>query len=192
MAFDLKHTEDFLIRQEQEVVPKIQEILTKNRRNATARLYNSINFTIQDKPNNTGFEIYLDYANHGNFVLDNRRNVRKAGPSREAIASIMNWISNKGISIGAGKIRSVQGTTQAQSKSTKPDAITMRKNFAFAIWYNIKKKGRTTAPSTNFLKPWNNLYKSSEFQEGLTHAIAMDLGAQIKPLFQDSKININM
>lgn len=185
MPFALNNTEDFLIGQERELIPQIQNILTEQRRNATSRLYNSFNYVIEDKKDNEGFIIYLDYAEHGNFVLDGTRKYVSSKPSAKAIQSIMEWIGVKGISIGSGRISSL-------SKLTKTDPEKQRKAFAFAIWYAQKKRGATWAGSTNFLKPWNNLYKSSDFQEGLALAVAKDLGHQIDVQFQDLEINIKM
>ena len=189
MAFALNNTEEFLIKQEQILIPQMQKILTEKRRNATAKLYNSFTFDIEDKPANEGFIITMYYAPHGNFVLDGTRTYTKRGPSQEAITLIMKWIQNKGISIGGGKIRT---PFNAKPKSAVKNPSDPLEKFAKAIWYSQYKNKRTWAGSTNFLKPWYDQYASDDFQDGLAHAIGLDLGNQIQVAFQDAEINIKM
>jgi len=183
----MENTYTYLLETESKVIPKIQEILIKERRNATGKLRNSFEIDIKDKQNNDGFEINMTYAAHGKYVLDNRRRIKK-GPSSNAIQSIMDWIVNKGISIGGGKIRTPMGNARTQAQQ---DPLAKRRAFAFAIYYSIKKKGRTWANSTNFLKPWNNIYQGKPFRDGLAQAIGLDMGKEIQDMFkQNGTINI--
>jgi hypothetical protein len=115
----MTNVEKFLMKWEAKIIPQILAILTGNRRNASKRLYNSIKDKgFLYKTTRTGLEIVLQYAKHGKYVLDNRRNGKKMGPSIKggysAINSIKRWILQKGISIGGGKIRTPlkkKGTT---------------------------------------------------------------------------------
>lgn len=175
----INNTVDYLNKLEPRLRKDMRAILTKNRRNASYRLYNSFFFFI--KKVRTGIELEFQYAKHGKYVLDNRRKVVANKPSRKggysAIHSIKRWILAKGISIGQGKIRSVykEGGKNVSTQRAKAKSLDKKlTSFAYAIWFNIKKQGRTSTPSTNFLKPYENLYKQQTFKRGLRQALVKD------------------
>lgn len=176
MAKQMDNTIKYLETVENRMVKAIQKILTTQNRNASHRLYNSISMSLST--NNNGFLIKLEYADHGKYVLDSTRRVKKNNPSGKAIEEIKKWITNKGISVGRGRIR-----TPLKSKSGKQEAnIEARKSsrdkeltsFAWAIWKSIKKNGKIKTPRTDFLLPYNNLVSSNKFQTDLAAALAKD------------------
>lgn len=175
----MDNTIKYLESVENRMVKSIQKILMVKNRNASYRLYNSISMSLSTSTN--GYLIKLEYAKHGAFVLDSNRNVRKKNPSKEAIDEIKKWITNKGISVGKGRIR-----TPLSSKSGKQKAnIEARKSdseltsFAWAIWKSIKKNGKIKTPRTDFLAPYNNLVGTggagnNKFQRDLAAALSRD------------------
>lgn len=165
---NLNETYKFLEETEIKVIKQMQDILKKDNRNASYKLYNS--FEGELKRTSKGFLFTIKYAEHGNFVLDSKRRFKKKGPSKKAIDEIKTWILNKGIPIGNGKIRTplsktrssddkdqLMSRTKASSKKNE-GALT---SFAYAIWYSTKKNRRIKTPATDFLKPYNNLFKSN-------------------------------
>jgi len=46
--------------------------------------------------------------------------------------------------------------------------------MAYAIWYSIKKKRRVSANPVNFLKPYQNIVRRSDFISGLGKAFHKD------------------
>lgn len=187
---NLQFTERYLTKVEVDTIKQMQAILTRENRNATHRLYNSFQTSLDETPN--GFLIKMEYATHGKYVLDDKRRItRNASYNKQnpkdpttVIGQLINWILNKGISVGGGKIRTPlkkskynQGgssiyspKTEAEQQNPYPELT----SFAFAIFNNIKKRGRTFTPSTNFLKPYQNLIKNRTFKIGLMTALAKD------------------
>ena len=172
---EMNNTYKYLEGVEIKLVKEMQAILTQKKRNASHSLYNSIEGEIEKS--SKGFLFKISYARHGDFVLDDKRNVIH-NASKNAIQSIMDWILNKGVSIGKGKIRtplkkegSKTGLEPASKAYSKKDE---RRNFAFAIFNSIKNDKRTKAKKVNFLKPYENLFKSKNFSSLLSENLAKD------------------
>jgi len=190
----LDNTYIFLEETEVKLIKEMQNLLTKGKRNASYSLYNSFEGEVIRSPK--GFIFKINYAKHGGFVLDDKRKFKKKGPSKAAIDSISRWILNKGIAIGKGKIRTplkkessktgLQPASKAYSKNKE------RKNFAFAIWYANKKRGRTWAKKVNFMKPYENLFKSKNFSRDLQRNLLKDGLVFIGKDLKEMEIKIKM
>jgi hypothetical protein len=176
MAYNLDNVFTYLEGYEPKLIKATKQILTRAKRNASYRLYNSFFFLVNKIRNGIGIE--FKYAKHGAFVLDSKRNVVKQGPSKKggqsAINSIKRWFLSKGISIGGGRTRSVTGQSKVQTKQTPDKRLT---SMAYAIWFSIKKRGKlnpTFSRDVNFLKPYQNLSKNPQFISGLGKAFKKD------------------
>lgn len=183
---NLNNTLTYLNKVKPKVLGSTKGILTRERRNASNRLYNSLDIEVFEDRNM--FYIDLTFADHGKYVLDSRRRYKKNHPSTQAVNQLKKWITQKGISIGGGRITTVQGKSNTQAKSQSNDAKLT--SFAKAIWYKNKKQGRTSTPKnklgTNFLKPFNNMSKDKTFREGLKTALALDTQQQTKRIWNDA------
>lgn len=199
MSNNYFNTEKYLGKVEIDTIRQMQAVLMRDNRNASNKLYNSFEMRY-DKTDN-GFFITMDYASHGKYVLDSRRRIRAAGPSRQAINSLMQWILDKKISVGNGQVRTPMtkrddrgGEYDLEPKHTSYNKEKEVKSFAFAIWYNTKKRQSIATPSTNFLKPYENLMKNRTFKDGLVEALAKDgigmFNEQIKGSMDILKIKI--
>ena len=174
---EMNNTLIYLESVERQIIQKMEEILMKENRNATHSLSNS--FQGKVVKTKQGFSFTIDYMEHGKYVLDNRRRVKKQKPSRLAIENIMAWITNKGIPVGKGRLRTPLRNKKTKqlyptTSTYKSDVQSQKKSFAFAIWFNIKKKGRTWAPSTNFLKPYTDMFRSNNFISDLQTNLSRD------------------
>lgn len=179
MAVVMNNTYKLLEVTEIELIKAMQQILTDNKRNATYKLYNSFEGDLKVTKNSMAFKI--TYAPHGAFVLDSRRNVKS---NKKPIAAIKAWILSKGISIGKGRVRTplkLGGKKVGRAEAERISNDKKLTSFAFAIWATIKKNRRVKARPTNFLKPYNNLMKSS-FKTALGRAVAKDTISIISPI----------
>lgn len=174
MSIYLDKTYDYLTLMGKKLKREIRAILVQKKRNASHRLSNSIDYDIFQSKKGIGF--IIEYAEHGNFVLTHKRNVKKSKPSQSAVDSIMEWILAKGIAIGKGKIRTpMKDSNKKYTPSSKAYSKSdERKKMAWGIWMNIKKNRRTKVEGTNFLSPYNNLLKSKDFSRGLSQALSQD------------------
>ena len=204
---NLQFTYKYLVKVETSIIRQMQAILMSQNRNASGKLYQSLNQGMEIDQTENGFTLELKYGymtsngryNVGDLVLDGRRRVTK-NPSYNklsprdpstAIGQMINWILRKGISVGGGKIRTpLKKTYVKKVKGGGKQAIINEKyaanveataspdrelvSFAFAIFKNIKKRGRTAAGNTNFLKPYQNLLRNQTFKIGLVQALSKD------------------
>ena len=181
----MDNTLNFLEGIQYEVTKQMVAILDRENRNASRKLRTSLlaDDAMVISRTNTGFIIKMKFASHGKYVLDNRRRIKSQYPSKGAIASIKQWILDKGISVGGGRIRtplkktsSRGGQFDLEPKHTSYSKDKELTKFAFAIFYNIKKRGRTWSNKTNFLRPYENLVSSSNssFKNGMVNNLAKD------------------
>lgn len=178
----LNKTYEYLEKEEIKVIDQMQSILSKFNRNASYKLYNSFQGNL--KRTNKGFLFTITFAEHGQYVLQHKRRFTRKHPSKQAIEEIKKWIVNKGIPIGNGRIRTPMSKTRTTDDKdqllsrTKAESNTLdkqRTSFAYAIWYSIRNNRRTKTPKTDFLKPYDNLFKSnSSFINGLKVALSED------------------
>ena len=159
---EMSNTYKFLQNAEIKMVKEMQDILVKGggdgrNRNATHKLSNS--FQMELKRSTTGFIIKILYAAHGKYVLDSRRKVTKAKPSKLAIDKIKAWITAKGIPVSGGRLRTPLASksggkaSRVESKSKAMDKELT--SFAFAIWFKMKRDGKISTLPTDFLKPYH-------------------------------------
>ena len=75
MANNIKLDNTFkeLEKFEIELIKEMQNILKRDNRNASYKLYNSFEGNVEYKDSNLSFTI--EYAPHGNFVLNSKRNI---------------------------------------------------------------------------------------------------------------------
>lgn len=173
-AIPLKETYYYLERVSIKLIKDMRSILTQRKRNATHRLYNSLEADLTATSN--GIRFTIEYAEHGKYVINSKRNIRKKGPSQSAVQAISEWILAKGIPIGSGKIRTPmtnkRGKYQPASKVYSKEKE--REKMAWGIFMNIKKRKKVKAPSTNFLSPYQNLLRSRDFGTQLSDNLAKD------------------
>jgi len=153
-----------------EIVDETQTLLARRNKNASHRLSNSIDYSI-DRTNRGQFVLNVSYANHGKYVLRNPRFRNKMPP----VKAIEEWILMKKIPIGSGR------TTNVGGKNMKPvDRRRELKSMAWAIAKSIKNRGMLNPNYTpvDFLAPFR-IQKQAHRREILT-AFRQDMLEQLR------------
>lgn len=171
-----------------QLVGEMRQILKRENRNASHKLYDSIEWDLLKKDN--GFQFSIGYDAHGKYVLDSRRRIQKPNPSynredvkpgkrnpQTAIGMIVKWIQDKHISIGLGKTRTPlrkKGTKELQSRVSAQQKVNEMVGFAFAIWHSQRHNQRIKTRPTNFLLPYQKLTKTKSFRKLLVGSLLTD------------------
>ena len=155
----LEHLKDELNTFRKRVIQQAKSNLTKTGKNASKRLYNSLDSDLKGSPNS--FQLDFTMADYGEFVDKGVSGVEKKYNTPFKYTSKMppakkldKWIVRRGLA--------------PRDKSGK---LMSRKSLQFAIAKSIYKKG--FKPSLFFTKPFENEYK--KLSNELIDAYGLDM-----------------
>jgi len=163
----LEHLKDELNTFRKRVIQQAKSNLTKTGKNASKRLYNSLDSDLKGSANS--FQLDFMMADYGEFQdkgvngLKINRNApfsfKKGIPSRKMLNSLDKWVVKRGI-----------------APRDKNGKFIDRRSLKFAIAKNIFKKG--IKPSLFFTKPFENEYK--KLSNDLIEAYGLDMSEFLK------------
>lgn len=158
----LEHLKDELNTFRKRVIQQAKYNLTKTGKNASKRLYNSLDSDLKGSPNS--FELNFTMAEYGEFQdkgvngLKHDYNApfsfRKGFPSRKMLNSLDKWVMKRGIAPRDSKGKFIN-----------------RRSLKFALAKSIFNKG--LKPSLFFTKPFENEYK--KLSTDLINAYGLDM-----------------
>lgn len=155
---DWKYTIDYLDSVGEDLTNDMIDVLKRNNKWASGALVNSINYDINIQ--NEKFNLVIEYAGHGKYVIDGRR------PGKfPPISAIKNWVLNKRIS----------------------NPLMTIDQLSFVIARGIAKKG---IRPLNFLAPYEKLMASQQFEKNLKDNLIKDIEIQISKGIKQNEIKI--
>jgi len=163
---DFPNTYEYLDEEGVFITDIIRDDIQKDRKVASGKLLNSIDYDIIDR--NGKLSIIIVYADHGEYVLSGR----KPGSRMPPVSAIQRWLKIKHIPIGGGRVRPVGGYKSLMKKNVKTI-----NQLAWAVSKSIAKYG---IRPYNFLKDVQPYFESKVFLDGFEEAMAKDIEFQVK------------